>query len=56
MSIMKFLSYFRGRGPLRNTMHVINAAKKISEAGAKLDKLCKQIGEQVKNNNKPHLE
>ena len=31
-------------------MDVINAAKKISEAGTKLDKLCKQIAEQVKKN------
>lgn len=28
-------------------MDVINAAKKISEAGANLDKLCKQIADQV---------
>jgi hypothetical protein len=31
--------HFRGRGPLKSTMDVINAAKKISEAGTKLDKL-----------------
>jgi hypothetical protein len=28
-------------------MDVINAAKKISEAGSKLDKLCRQIAESV---------
>ena len=28
-------------------MDVINSAKKISEAGADLDKLCKQIADQV---------
>ena len=30
-------------------MDVINAAKKISEAGSKLDKLCRQIADQVNN-------
>ncbi|CAG9821179.1 unnamed protein product [Phaedon cochleariae] len=39
-------SMFRGRGPLKTTMDVINAAKKISEAGTKLDKLTRQIAEQ----------
>ena len=39
--------FSRGRGPLKNTMDVINAAKKISEAGTKLDVLCKQIADQV---------
>lgn len=38
--------YFRGRGPLKTTMDVISAAKKISEAGTKLDKLARQIAEQ----------
>lgn len=37
----------RGRGPLKTTMDVINAAKKISEAGTKLDKLARQIADQV---------
>ncbi|CAG2063848.1 unnamed protein product, partial [Timema podura] len=36
----------RGRGPLKTTMDVINAAKKISEAGTKLDKLTRQIADQ----------
>jgi len=40
-----FISY-RGRGPLKTTMDVINAAKKISEAGTKLDKLTRQIADQ----------
>lgn len=35
-----------GRGPLKTTMDVINAAKKISEAGTKLDKLTREIAEQ----------
>jgi len=37
----------RGRGPLKSTMDVIGAAKKISEAGANLDKFCRQVAEQV---------
>lgn len=42
-----FLSLlFSGRGPLKTTMDVINAAKKISEAGTKLDKLTREIADQ----------
>ena len=37
----------RGRGPLKSTMDVINAAKKISEAGTKLDRIAKEIADQV---------
>ena len=44
---MSWLCY-RGRGPLKSTMDVINAAKKISEAGTKLDNLATKIAEQVK--------
>lgn len=40
-------SLFRGKGPLKTTMDVINAAKKISEYGTKLDKLARQIADQV---------
>lgn len=36
----------RGRGPLKTTMDVITAAKKISEAGTKLDKLTRMIADQ----------
>jgi catenin alpha len=36
---------FRGRGPLKTTMDVINAAKKISELGTKLDKYAREIAE-----------
>lgn len=39
-------SLHRGRGPLKTTMDVINAAKKISEAGINLDKLTRQIADQ----------
>lgn len=40
------MDIFSGRGPLKTTMDVINAAKKISEAGTKLDKLTRQIADQ----------
>ncbi len=47
---IKFVCNFflpcRGRGPLKTTMDVINAAKKISEAGINLDKLTRQIADQ----------
>lgn len=43
----KSIELCRGRGPLKSTMDVINAAKKISEAGIQLDKLAKQIADQV---------
>jgi hypothetical protein len=36
-----------GRGPLRTTMDVINAAKMLSECGSKLNKLAKDIAAQV---------
>lgn len=39
------LSFFRGKGPLKTTMDVINAAKKISELGTKLDKFAREIAE-----------
>jgi catenin alpha len=39
---------FIGRGPLQTTMAVINAAKRISEAGTKLDKLARAIADQVR--------
>ena len=37
----------RGRGPLKNTMDVIGAAKKISEVGSNLDKLANSIADEV---------
>jgi hypothetical protein len=43
-----FFCHFRGRGPLKSTMDVINAAKKISEAGTKLDKLSRSILDMVR--------
>ncbi|XKL59113.1 hypothetical protein PGB90_000129 [Kerria lacca] len=46
MIMMEMTDFTRGRGPLKTTMDVINAAKKISEAGTNLDKLTKQIAHQ----------
>ena len=47
MSEFCSISACRGRGPLKSTMDVINAAKKISEHGTNLDKVAKTIAEQV---------
>jgi catenin alpha len=44
--IMEMTDFTRGRGPLKTTMDIINAAKKISECGAKLDKLAKTISDE----------
>merc|ERR1719186_1031191 len=44
--MMEMTDFTRGRGGLKTTMDVINAAKKISEAGTKLDKLARQIADQ----------
>ena len=41
------LHIYRGRGPLKNTMDVIGAAKKISEVGSNLDKLANSIADEV---------
>jgi catenin alpha len=46
MIMMEMTDFTRGKGPLKTTMDVINAAKKISEAGTKLDKLARQIADQ----------
>lgn len=40
-----FLS--RGKGPLKNTSDVISAAKKIAEAGSRMDKLGRTIADNV---------
>merc|ERR1719334_2206917 len=44
--MMEMTDFTRGRGNLKTTMDVINAAKKISEAGTKLDKLARAIADQ----------
>jgi catenin alpha len=46
MIMMEMTDFTRGKGPLKPTMAVINAAKKISEAGTKLDKLARQVADQ----------
>merc|ERR1712008_453478 len=46
MIMMEMTDFTGGRGNLKTTMDVINAAKKISEAGTKLDKLSRQIADQ----------
>lgn len=51
MIMMEMTDFTRGRGPLKTTMDVINAAKKISEAGTKLDKLTRQIADQCPESN-----
>lgn len=43
--MMEMTDFTRGRGPLKTTMDIINAAKKISECGGKLDKLAREIAE-----------
>lgn len=40
-------SFFRGKGPLKNTSDVISAAKKIAEAGSRMDKLGRTIADHV---------
>uniref|UniRef100_A0A0N5AZ37 Catenin alpha n=1 Tax=Syphacia muris TaxID=451379 RepID=A0A0N5AZ37_9BILA len=44
--MMNMTDFTRGRGPLKTTMDVIKAAQDISDAGAKLNSLAKQIGDE----------
>lgn len=44
--MMNMTDFTRGKGPLKTTMDVINAAQQISEHGSRLDKLAGQIAEQ----------
>ncbi|KAK7484915.1 hypothetical protein BaRGS_00023835 [Batillaria attramentaria] len=46
MIMMEMTDFTRGRGPLKSTMDVISAAKKISEVGSNLDKLASSIADQ----------
>ncbi|KAG9508516.1 Catenin alpha, partial [Fragariocoptes setiger] len=46
MIMMEMTDFTRGRGPLKTTMDVINAAKKISEYGLELDKIARLIADQ----------
>jgi catenin alpha len=44
--MMEMTDFTRGRGPLKATMDIITAAKKISECGAKLDKLARDVADE----------
>ncbi|KAM9133418.1 catenin alpha-3 isoform 1-T1 [Pangshura tecta] len=44
--MMEMTDFTRGRGPLKNTSDVINAAKMISESGSRMDVLARQIANQ----------
>ncbi|XP_078669971.1 catenin alpha-2-like isoform X4 [Branchiostoma floridae x Branchiostoma belcheri] len=46
MIMMEMTDFTRGHGPLKSTMDVINAAKRIAEAGTKMDKLARAIADQ----------
>ena len=46
MIMLEMTDFTRGKGPLQTTMAVINAAKRISEAGTNLDRLSRQIADQ----------
>ncbi|KAI7801678.1 catenin alpha-1, partial [Triplophysa rosa] len=46
MIMMEMTDFTRGKGPLKNTSDVINAAKKIAEAGSRMDKLGRKIADQ----------
>ncbi|XP_077864712.1 catenin alpha-2-like [Saccoglossus kowalevskii] len=45
MIMMEMTDFTRGRGPLKTTMDVIHAARRIADQGSKLDKLARQIAE-----------
>lgn len=44
---MILVFFVRGKGPLKNTSDVISAAKKIAEAGSRMDKLGRTIADHV---------
>ena len=50
MIMMEMTDFTRGKGRLKTTMDVITAAKGISEAGTKLDKLARLIADQCLSN------
>ncbi|XP_075573407.1 catenin alpha-3 isoform X3 [Pelecanus crispus] len=45
--MMEMTDFTRGRGPLKNTSDVINAAKMISESGSRMDVLARLIANQL---------
>uniref|UniRef100_A0AAY4C2M3 Catenin alpha-2 n=1 Tax=Denticeps clupeoides TaxID=299321 RepID=A0AAY4C2M3_9TELE len=46
MIMMEMTDFTRGKGPLKNSSDVINAAKKIAEAGSRMDKLARAVADQ----------
>uniref|UniRef100_A0A3B3T6V4 Catenin (cadherin-associated protein), alpha 1 n=1 Tax=Paramormyrops kingsleyae TaxID=1676925 RepID=A0A3B3T6V4_9TELE len=46
MIMMEMTDFTRGKGPLKNTADVISAAKKIAEAGSRMDKLGRAIADE----------
>ncbi|KAL0974334.1 hypothetical protein UPYG_G00219000 [Umbra pygmaea] len=46
MIMMEMTDFTRGKGSLKNTSDVISAAKKIAEAGSRMDKLGRTIADQ----------
>uniref|UniRef100_A0A8C1SYY5 Catenin (cadherin-associated protein), alpha 1 n=1 Tax=Cyprinus carpio TaxID=7962 RepID=A0A8C1SYY5_CYPCA len=46
MIMMEMTDFTRGKGPLKNASDVISAAKKIAEAGSRMDKLGRAIADQ----------
>ncbi|PAA91286.1 hypothetical protein BOX15_Mlig012233g1, partial [Macrostomum lignano] len=49
--MMEMTDFTRGRGPLKSTMDVIKAAKRISDCGQKLDKLAKAVADECPDSN-----
>uniref|UniRef100_A0A3B4ER38 Catenin alpha 1 n=2 Tax=Haplochromini TaxID=319058 RepID=A0A3B4ER38_9CICH len=47
MIMMEMTDFTRGKGPLKNTSDVISAAKKIAEAGSRMDKLGRTIADHL---------
>uniref|UniRef100_A0A8C1GQ20 Catenin alpha-1 n=1 Tax=Cyprinus carpio TaxID=7962 RepID=A0A8C1GQ20_CYPCA len=47
MIMMEMTDFTRGKGPLKNASDVISAAKKIAEAGSRMDKLGRAIADQA---------
>ncbi|XP_025242836.1 catenin alpha-1 isoform X8 [Theropithecus gelada] len=47
MIMMEMTDFTRGKGPLKNTSDVISAAKKIAEAGSRMDRLGRTIANHV---------
>ncbi|XP_070540847.1 catenin alpha-2-like isoform X1 [Ptychodera flava] len=45
MIMMEMTDFTRGRGPLKTTMDVIHAARRIADLGSKLDKLARTIAD-----------